>query len=370
MRTKSMFRAGWIVLGALPLLLWPGTAAAQILINSGQCVDANSVTQGVLNAGDTNNCTSNDVTFVVVGLGTQTDGCVNTNDNVSINLQGRLHNSTAQDRYDLGMYISKNGQSAKTGTDCARAILSPVATQGLAMCTGANLLDLARLDPPGNPDNGPYLNTDGDACGDLRAHDNAGCDRDPSDNVASGGDKGTWDDSVIIFTSPLTFPCGDGDSNGFVDIPTCATWGNQTEEVHSKGAGTNNTCDSATEVVPGTKAKCNCSTLQSTIPVAKLFCSSTGNIATQGQMSCVLHDTNSNNTLDPIPGEYTRCTVWYTNAVTSCTDPSPTPAERFRCGTASYTFFQVDYDETRGGVSKRRRERRGRHLDRQRRFAG
>ncbi len=290
------------------------TPAAHAIITGGGCVDDVSGTSNV--------CTANDVTFVVVGLGTETDGCVNNTDSVSILLQGTVRNTTSQTRYDIGLWVATdgdpNGDGAATGT-CAREMLQPLGTTGVTTCSvGGSDLDLLRLYPIGSPDNGPYLNVDGDACGDLFSVKNGGaaCDQD--------GD-GLWDDSVMQFTTPLTFPCDDADSNGFVEIPTCATWGNQNKEVG--GA----TCDSEAELVPGTKSKCFCATINSTVPTPNLG------------MSCGQTPTSLG------PGQTGSFTASFTNS-RSCI-PDTSKPETDRCGTAAYLWYEIDYDQSQGTVS-------------------
>jgi len=308
---------GILTMAAVAVSLCALAVPAGAIITGGGCVDDVS--------GTNNNCTANDVTFVVVGLGIQDDGCVSPSDTVSIFLGGVLRNSSAQTRYDVGLYIATdgdpNGDGAKTGT-CARDSLQPVGTMGVSTC-GTGALDLSRTRDDYAPfdglaDNGPYLNTDGDACGDLYSTGHSGCDEN--------GD-GNWDDTVVRFTQALTFPCDDADSNGFVEIPTCATWGQQIDEV----GGANGSCDSEAELVPGTKAKCRCEIVNSTIPAPNLG------------LSC----NSPSMTLNPnTTGTFS---VSYSNANT-CTPMATTP-EREQCGTASYVFYVVDYDETKGTVS-------------------
>ncbi len=283
---------------ALSLLLLAGRPAAAAIV--GGCVDDVS--------GDNNVCTANDVTFVVVGLGVQQDGCVGTNDNNSIFLRGILRNTTAQTRYDIGMYIATdgdpNGDGAETGT-CTREILTPPGTTGVTTCPALNLLG----------GSGPYLNTDGDACSDLFAVGNSGCDQNSD---------GQWDDSVFDFTDTVTFPCRDVNGDGFVNLPTCSTWGNNDNQVG--GAS----CDGAAEAVPGTKSKCRCEDVNTTIPVAQLSLACS---CTPGSVR---------------PGQSTACTVTYSNAL-DCT-PDLATEERFRCGTSSFIRFKTDYNETIGAI--------------------
>jgi hypothetical protein len=335
--------AGWAAVAMLAA--WP--SAAMIQCSTGACC-VNDV-----NGSRGANCTSNDVTFVLVGLGLQSDGCVNTNDSVSIKLRAVVQNTTAQARYDVGMYIATdgdpNGDGAVTG-QCARERLAPASPtsfvdDGVApTCVGSDgtLLDLLRefSGPNAAPDDNGYFltaetggsNSALDACGDLYDGGKGGCDSD--------GD-GLWDDSVMDFTSPVTVPCDDTDSDGmnpdtsgdgFVNLPTCATWGNQANEVYTptSGAAPNDTCDSEAELVNGTAAKCRCEDSNSDIPVARLALSCS---CTPGSVR---------------PGQSTACTVTYSNGI-DCT-PDPATPERFRCGTASYVRFKTDYLETIGTV--------------------
>ncbi|HYX24641.1 MAG TPA: hypothetical protein VFC23_10855, partial [Thermoanaerobaculia bacterium] len=89
MSPETRFRP---LLALAALLLAAGPAHAVV---TGQCVQARGG----------NSCTANDVTFVLVGLGNQTDGCVSSSDTVTLNLGAKISNTTAQTRYDIGMYI-------------------------------------------------------------------------------------------------------------------------------------------------------------------------------------------------------------------------------------------------------------------------
>ncbi len=265
------------------------------------------------------NCTSNDLTFVLVGLGTQADGCVDEGfgrctpvgdpdpdpngalctvnpdncppgfecralDEVDIFLRAIVQNSTAQTRFDVGLWFSidgdPNGDGARSG-ECGREMLHPTrvcnggANDGFpcdfdSECPGGSCqipghcsvttsqrcfavggtpcpggqtcvvpanfcppLDLIGNDPlpppspPAGPANGPFVVAEStalvqDRCGDIRAQGNAGCDEDSN---------GLWDDTVLDFTEAVTLPCADIDDDGFVNIPTCATWGNNEGDV-------------------------------------------------------------------------------------------------------------------------------------------
>jgi len=295
MNHETRFRH-FLALAAMGLLLAAGAARAVV---TGQCVQARGG----------NSCTAGDVTFILVGLGTQSDGCVNGNDTVTLLLGAQLQNTAANTRYDIGMYIYNNTGTesnpqvsqgyAYNGSSCARETLKPVGTTGDTTC-GAGHLDLTT-------GNGPFANTDGDSCGELFKH----------------GSNGGCEDSFMVFPSPITVKCSDGTNgaaDGFVDIPTCATWGQNADDI-----GTGGVCSSESDVVPGTGSKCNCATVNSTVPNPNL------------SLSCSCSPTTVRT--GATNGASTACTVTFTNAVT-CT-PNGSTAERFRCGAASFVQFDT-----------------------------
>jgi len=100
------------------------------------------------------------------------------------------------------------------------------------------------------------------------------------------------------------------------------------------GGTATSSCNSECDVAPGTGSKCNCAVIQSNVPNPNLAL---------GTCSC---------TPTPVrPGQSTACTVSFTNAFSpACTNPSPTPAERFQCGVASFVRFKALYDTTKGEV--------------------
>ncbi|MDY7092501.1 MAG: C25 family cysteine peptidase [Acidobacteriota bacterium] len=296
------FRHGLIA--ALTLLVFAPPAQGGIF---GGCID--DVTQGIRPNQVPNNCTANDVTFTVVGLGTQDDGCVGPGDTLSIFLGAQVRNTTAQTRYDVGLYVATDGDpnldGARTGS-CYREILTPLGGLGQSAC------------PPLDLDGGagPFLDTDGDTCGDLLDESEIDCDENMD---------GSRDDSFLVFSDAVTLPCEDQTGDGFVEIATGSTWGQNNDDVGDP------TCDGEFEVIPGTKAKCKLETLSSDVPVADLG------------LTCSCDRTMV------APTESTSCTITYTNNKTCTPDPGTT--ERFRCGTASFLRFEVDYDEANGSIS-------------------
>jgi peptidase C25-like protein len=286
-------------------LLLAGTAEATI--TNSRCVGN---LQSPLSPG--NSCTAGDVTFILVGLGDQTNGCVNTSDTVSIYLGAKLQNTAGQTRYDIGMFVydylgtGDPTPNAFGGQQCAVEALKPAyGTVGTSTCGPLNLTGGA----------GPFYNDDGDGCGDLVKGQCGGVD------------------VFMKFTSPVTVKCSDNvnasgasQPDGFVDIPTCATWGNSNKEV-----GPNGTCTDESSVEPGTGSKCNCGVLNSDIPVPRIA------------PSCTCTPT-------PVrPGQSSACTVSFTNTVPNCTATTPTTTtERFECGTGSFMRFKVGYSSAQG----------------------
>jgi Peptidase family C25 len=307
---RARLRRPALVLALAAAAVASGTGAARA-VTTGECVEARGG----------NSCTAGDVTFILVGLGNQTDGCVNPNDLLTLFLGGQLRNTAANTRYDVGMYIynflgtetapAVSQGFAYNGTTCAREDLQPAGTLNDQRCTfntPAGSLNLLG-------GSGPYFNGDGDTCGDLlKVSGSATCD--------SNAD-GQWDDSFIIFPAPITLKCNDGTngpSDGFVDIPTCATWGQNANEI-----GTAGSCANEVDVRPGTGAKCNCQNINSTVPAPRLALScscSPATVRTGG-----------------VNGASAACTVTFANSA-ACS-PAAGTAERFRCGAASFLQFDT-----------------------------
>lgn len=292
------------LLALVSLLTLSGGARASVITN-GSCVQALGG----------QSCTANDVTFVLVGLGTIDDGCTSPSDTITLRLGARLSNTTANVRYDVGLFINNDGDPATdayNGSSCAIEALHPAGATTATACgtNSATELDLARLFPVGSPDNGPYLNEDGDFCADLKA------------GVAFPG-CGT--ESIIEFTDPVTLLCTDlppGLPDGFVDIPVCATWGQNASEVGSP------TCDSEAELAPGAPSKCRCEVKNSTVPVPALG------------MTC---------SCTKVSETAWDCGVTVANTA-SCTPDCLTP-EHERCGAAAYYEYQTDYDPAQVTIS-------------------
>lgn len=271
------------------------------------------------------NCTANDLTFVLAGLGVVDDGCVDANDTVSILLRAIIENSTAQTRYDVGVWIATDGDpnadGALTGV-CAREILfNPSGVLDSTLCTDLDL----------TCGSGPYYDADLDSCADLVVGSpDCGQIDDPTlpaDGPCTTPD-GLADSSVLDFATPVVFACNDSDPlgpDGFANIDICLSYGNQPNQVDFGGA--NSQCDSAAEIEPGTNAKCQCEDNFNTnipAPDLSLSCSCAGST---------------------FVGGFTTCTVSYASTDLAGCVPDPGTQERFRCGSAAYIRFAMDYDQ-------------------------
>ena len=287
---------------------------------------------------DSNVCSANDLTFVQLGLGVQSDGCVDPTDRVTIYLKGALQNSTAQARYDVGVWfprddngtIDPEGDGGMSGLCNLVGLMNPETPPPTNACLG---------DPGGalnlTGGSGPWVNADGtnptgadyyDACGDIFSNS--------SSTVCDGDGDGNWDDSIIFVNTDIEFDCTDNDidgaTDGFLNMPICLTWGNQSRQVDNDGNGL---CDSLSELQPGTKSKCRCELYQPTdipAPDLTLDCSLPGGGTTV------------------LPGDTIDVTFTYDN-LCGCTPDGR--EERFECCTASYLQFPVDYNETYLGVT-------------------
>jgi len=173
-------------------------------------------------------------------------------------LKLRIENGI-QTRYDIGVFLSLNGNSALSGTQCLHDYLEPPLT------TSPTYTD---SDGNGRPDlsGGPWLNAEpsnpADDCGDI----------------ASGTDD--------LKTLTFRFACVDTNGNGIVDISACASW-------HS---GPASTCPNISGATPG---RCGCDVLETGVPfpaggrVAGLaMARSGGNLSLSWSPSCSPIDTD------------------------------------------------------------------------------
>jgi hypothetical protein len=192
--------------------------------------------------------------------------------------------SNAEERYDVGYYLSTDGsEDARTGM-CFHGFLTPIENGGTADPTG------------GPPFDGPYRDLEADdatdVCGDILENDEVMFE-DPLD-------PGMFVSVNAIIDVPQTVPltCVDPDGDGLLKVGTCTSW----EQNESNGAN-KPSCLDETDAVPGTPSKCNCD--PAFIPVnivrkahVKVIKDITNEVGTPGTFKLQIFDAATG----PVPG--------------------------------------------------------------------
>lgn len=128
------------------------------------------------------NCTAEDIAIAhATSIEILDDGCAYPGDTVTFSADFTV-TTNATERYDIGLWFATDGDPNDDG-----------ATSGT--CTVAT--------PPYAPDP-PWLNLDGDACGDINSTHNP-----------------------LTPTVTITAVCHDHDANGQLDLPYCTSWDQQ-----------------------------------------------------------------------------------------------------------------------------------------------
>jgi hypothetical protein len=174
------------------------------------------------------NCTANDVSIVIYQTTGQPLVC-ETGAQITAPLQAQLV-ATANERYDIGMYIALDGGNALTGTCWRDWLLPPLTTTKT---------------PAGQPRYYPFF--DGEETEDP--HDTCG---DLEQGIYSYRDLGN-----------LTFVCNDSNNDGIADIGACASWDN----LKSNGTTKNPSCTTLEQTLPNTPSKCRCEAT----PIANIY---------------------------------------------------------------------------------------------------
>ena len=186
-----------------------GASGAKAAVNN--CLD--DVYTGMLS------CAAGDTTITSITATNVTDPCTGPGDTATADIDITV-SSTSANRYDVGFYIAQDGGNAFTGS-CIQGYLPPPLTTVPA-------------DVMPNTGSGPYLDADGDACGDL-----------------------TQDQQTHRILTNQVFPCTDNNNDGQLDVATYVVW--------SQNA--NDAC-TGVPVLPGATSKCSAQTFIVTgIPV-------------------------------------------------------------------------------------------------------
>ncbi|HYU41672.1 MAG TPA: hypothetical protein VEQ84_05945, partial [Vicinamibacteria bacterium] len=172
-------------------------------------------------------CTANDVRIQALNLISIVETCdAGIPGSAVANFELFVSAVGAPDRFDVGLFVALDGNSARDGDACFHDYLEPplTPTPTYGDRNGDGVPDL---------NGGPWLAGDADACGDIAA--------------------GT---QLFKVVSSLRVACVDTNGNGTVDASVCTSWDNN--------AVTN--CTSLAEAFPGTNAKCGCARLETGIP--------------------------------------------------------------------------------------------------------
>ena len=179
--------------------------------------------------------------------------------------------SGVADRYDIGLWINQDGESARTGTACYRDTLTPLGT--------TTVCDHTASSPT-------YWNGDADACGDTYASGTDPC----GTRVLEGGEMVTKRSVVVSVL------CSDADDNGVVDTGVCASWEISTEDI----------CQGVFDAQPGTGSRCSCGI----VDIADLY------VEPCSEVACDEFDTQCSN-FSCVAGQ---CVPTHTNEGGSCDD--------------------------------------------------
>jgi hypothetical protein len=201
------------------------------LISAGQCMDDDVADFG----GGPVNCTATDTKIAEVIL-TQINGAnydpavdppfVCNAATVDIGVRALLETNAEKDRADVGIWLATDGGNARTG-QCNQYIIPP----------GQNITNA--------------VNPDADQCAGIASKT-----------------------TVSLNMGTLTLPCVDNNNDGFLDLNGCIAWdvpgqdgvcADNRDGVLPGGEAT----DFRAATIPGTPAKCNCSTFQIPIIIPK-----------------------------------------------------------------------------------------------------
>lgn len=164
-------------------------------------------------------CQANDVRITNISP-TMQEICVGVGDHATAQFTVELV-SNAQTRYDVGVFVATDGNSALSGDSCYHDFLQPGSVYGPWNVLGGS---------------GPFYELEGnsaDTCADIRERD----------------DNGDTETTYYEFQEQITVLCTDADSNGIVDpFDTCTSW--------DQNAGYN--CFTVKNAFPGSNAKCRC----------------------------------------------------------------------------------------------------------------
>jgi len=167
-------------------------------------------------------CTANDVAISSIAVAPGSPSSCVGGTQITVDLDVTINTGTP-DRWDIGIFLSKDGRDPQLTT----------AGGGGTSCNVRTL--------PFTPD--PFVDLDGDGCGDIRS------------TVTTTG---------VLRVSGATILCsGSGSTSGNLVVPFVVSWDNQ----KTPPGGV---CSSNADPVPNTKSKCNSPSIPQTIAIVVL----------------------------------------------------------------------------------------------------
>ncbi len=157
------------------------------------------------------NCTANDVSITDATVYTITDPCDFVGDTATFTAIWDVQ-STATERYDIGLYFATGGQNTARRGSCSVSTLPNYTVPS-------------------------WFDYDSDDCGDISSSD------------------------LVHPVIELTVVCQDPDKDNLLNVPYCASWDNQAGAV----------CSGPDDAIPSTKSKCNCPDGGVTVPITVPF---------------------------------------------------------------------------------------------------
>lgn len=181
--------------------------------------------------GGSTGCTSNDVKVTAVSVLNLIDGCTGPSDTATFSMRASILVGAAT-RYDPGFWIALDGGNAKTGS-CYKEFLTPLKSPQVTDPSASELTSGV----------GPYLDDDGDDCGDGKSSYNT------FSRTLSVPSDPTTPAAIVLPCQDFIDAAGNAGTDGKLDFWTCSGWRNSSG-VDCAGL--------ANAGIPDVSSKCNC----------------------------------------------------------------------------------------------------------------
>lgn len=232
MKTRCGFLTG-VQVAALSAALAFGVTAQQATAadpsrSDNLCLQTNYTNH---NKGQTLGCTSNDVRIARVTnirdlQGNPIDSCI-AGSNITFQADYEV-DLTAQDRYDIGLYLATDGDLNPDGSPSNDGALR-------GKCTSSIITGPSTSGIPSNAQNFINLDPSPDVCGDITGP------------LGTGTGKSYNPQMVHMVVTTLCI--GDNSTPPKLKLPNCTSW---------RQPGSNEVCTGIADAYPGSPSKCNC----------------------------------------------------------------------------------------------------------------